>query len=185
MDTIPWRSKLAQRRSILFSHDPQADIYLNILQPGQSRASIFKSRLCSLVICEHPLWLMVNTVVADGLWGSESPDAGRGARLGTAERSDLAVTQPCVCHPRRLAGVPGFTENVKLLAKLWQNQGNLQRMVEISGFPNFLPFNRYFSPPAQWLACEICFYKRKSITSRCLSKDQEAMIPVSMPKCNF
>lgn len=63
MDTISWRSKLAQRRSILFSHDPRADIYLNILQPGQSRASIFKSRLCSFMICEHPLWLMVNTVL--------------------------------------------------------------------------------------------------------------------------
>lgn len=44
-DTISWRSKLAERRSSSASHDPHADVYLNILQPGQSRSSTFKSRL--------------------------------------------------------------------------------------------------------------------------------------------
>jgi len=102
---------------------------------------------------------MVNTVL---WWWTDSHSACRGKCLGSAEQSDLAVMQPHAHHPRLPAAVPGFTKNIKLLAKLWKDQSNLQRMVEISGFPSLLPVNRYFSSAAHWLACEVFSYKRKA-----------------------
>lgn len=92
--------------------------------------------------------------VVDRFLEPDSPGACRGDCSSTTEQYDLAVMQPCAHHPKMPARVPRFTKNVKLLAKLWENQINLQRTMEISGFPNLLP-------SSQWLACEVCSYREK------------------------
>lgn len=73
MDSISWRSKLAQRRSLfLLSHDPHTNVYLNILQWQQSRASTFQKQALWFHFCGH----CVAVVVRLSESGRASPCSG-------------------------------------------------------------------------------------------------------------